>query len=106
MGTAEVSTMPKRITNYDGCNDKTKIVIDYCALNKVVPRASDDGKIPGMRGVSSKEIAEDIRNKFGMHIAGGMPTWVYQRCGDRNHAPDFFMNHRQRLVKERVHQKW
>ena len=98
--------MPNRIKDYDECTDKTKMVIDYCALNKAVPRASDDGLVPEMRGISSKQIAEDIRDEFGVHIADGMPTWVYQRCGDRTHAPDFFLDHRQRLVKERVREKW
>ena len=101
--------MPQRITfqNYAKCELKTKIVIDFLAANKVVPRLADDGETtPSMEGRSSSDIAEEIRKEFNIHVADGMPTWVYQRCGDRGHAPEFFALHRQRLIKEHLSEKW
>jgi hypothetical protein len=101
--------MPQRITNqnYAECELETRIVIDYLAANKVVPRVVDDGETtPSMEGRSSSDIAEEIRKEFSIYVADGMPTWVYQRCGDHEYAPAFFTRHRQRLIIEHLSEKW
>lgn len=94
--------MPSRITEYAAASEKAQIVIDYCARNQVVPRKSDDNKLPEpWRGVSSGDIKEGIEADFGIEVSNGVGTWTWQRLGadhDVDAAYSFLRDRREELL--------
>ena len=72
------------IEDYSEATEKRKLVIDYCARYAVVPRKSDDSKLPApWEGVSSEEIQAGIKEEFGRDISKGMGTLTWEALGAR-----------------------
>ena len=70
--------------HYSEMTEKRKIVIDYCARYAVVPRKSDDSKLPEpWEGVSSEKIQAGIKEKFGRDVSKGMGTLTWEALGAR-----------------------
>lgn len=91
-----------RITNYNDAGEKMQKVIDYCARYAVVPRQSDDPKLPApWKGVSTEEVKEGIQEEFGAEVANGTATYTWQRLGadnDLNAALSFLEKRREALL--------
>jgi hypothetical protein len=100
--------MVKRITEYEAAGEKTQVVIDYCARNRVVPRKSDDTALPtGWTGVSTETIQEGIKIAFGIDIATGTATYTWQRLGadyDVDAAVGFLRDRREELLDAGIDQ--
>ncbi|WP_440764408.1 hypothetical protein [Natronorubrum sp. DTA7] len=94
--------MPKRITDYYEAGTKTQIAIDYCARNKVVPRKSDNRYLPeSWKGIPSSEVQEGIEREFGVQVANGTGTYMWQRLGadhDLDAALKFLQDRREELL--------
>ena len=74
-----------RITDYNDAGEKMQKVIDYCARHAVVPRKSDDSKLPEpWTGVSTEKVQEGVRNEFGVEVGNGTATYTWQRLGADN----------------------
>lgn len=72
------------IESYSETTEKRKLVIDYCARYAVVPRKSDDSKLPApWKGVSSEEIQAGIKEEFGRDVSKGMGTLTWEALGAR-----------------------
>lgn len=72
------------IESYSETTDKRKLVIDYCARYAVVPRDSDDSKLPEpWEGVSSEKIQNGIKEEFGRTVSRGMGTLTWEALGAR-----------------------
>lgn len=72
------------IESYSETTENRQIVIDYCARYGVVPRQSDDSKLPSpWRGVSSEEIQAGVKEEFGLDISKGMGTLTWEALGAR-----------------------
>lgn len=72
------------IESYSETTEKRKLVIDYCARYAVVPRKSDDSKLPApWEGVSSEEIQAGIKEEFGRDVSKGMGTLTWEALGAR-----------------------
>jgi len=72
------------IQSYSDTTEKRQVVIDYCARYAVVPRKSDDSKLPApWTGVSSEEIQAGVKEKFGVEISIGMGTRTWEALGAR-----------------------
>ena len=70
--------------NYNETTEKRKLVIDYCARYAVVPRKSDDSRLPDpWEGVSSEEIQAGIKEEFGRDVSKGMGTLTWEAMGAR-----------------------
>lgn len=95
--------MPKRITNYDDAGEKMQMVIDYCALNEVVPRKSSDPVLPDpWQGVTTEDIQKGIEQDSEVTIGKGTATYTWQRLGadnDRSAALEF-LEERRELFKQ------
>ncbi|UTF53433.1 hypothetical protein [Natronosalvus rutilus] len=94
--------MPKRITDYREAGEKTQMAMDYCALNKVVPRKSDDPYLPeSWKGIPSSEVREGMEREFGTQVASGTGTYMWQRIGadhDIEAALSFLQERREELL--------
>ncbi|EMA23828.1 hypothetical protein [Haloarcula marismortui] len=72
------------IESYSETTENRKLVIDYCARHAVVPRKSDDSKLPApWDGVSSEEIQAGIKEEFGRDVSKGMGTLTWEALGAR-----------------------
>jgi hypothetical protein len=74
-----------RWNSYSEAKPKSRLVIDYCARYRVVPRKYDGPKTPeGWRAVSRKEVREGIKKEFGESVSPSMAGWTWEALGANN----------------------
>lgn len=72
----------RRITDYTEAGPKTRVVVDYCARYRLVPREKDAKSLPPTwQAVSSSEVRDRIAADFGVDLSERQPAFVWERLG-------------------------
>ncbi|WP_152416115.1 hypothetical protein [Halococcus hamelinensis] len=98
----------RRITDYAEAGPKTRVVIDYCARHRLVPREKDAESLPSTwQAVFSSEVRDRIAADFGVDLSERQPAFVWERLGanvDVASALTFLKNRREAFLEAGVEQ--
>jgi hypothetical protein len=94
----------RRITNYTDASPKSRVVIDYCARHRLVPRKKDEDDLPSSWcAVSSCEVRDRIAADLDINLDERRPALVWEKLGanvDIASALSFLKNRHEEFLDE------